>query len=135
MESSGFVIVRIVTDSYLANVTMFKLMGNRSLKAVVGHPHDTNRVIFRSIDPCHVLKNVRNQFLERQRNDGIGVISGVFVLKLCEHQKRTTVTLAQNLTRKHVYPSNLEKNECSVSGSNFIYPDFCDHRAPSTIFH
>ncbi|KAH6942561.1 hypothetical protein HPB50_007967 [Hyalomma asiaticum] len=88
---------------------MFKLMGNGSLNTVVRHPHDTSRVIFLSFDPCHVLKNVRNQFLDRELTDGTGVISGVFVQKLYEHQKRTTVKLARNLTRKHVYPSNLEK--------------------------
>ncbi|KAH6923047.1 hypothetical protein HPB50_020771 [Hyalomma asiaticum] len=109
VESCGFIIVRIVTDNYSANVTMFKLMGNGSLNTVVRHPHDTSRVIFLSFDPCHVLKNVRNQFLDRELTDGTGVISGVFVQKLYEHQKRTTVKLARNLTRKHVYPSNLEK--------------------------
>ncbi|KAH6948094.1 hypothetical protein HPB50_022819 [Hyalomma asiaticum] len=57
VESCGFIIVRIVTDNYSANVTMFKLMGNGSLNTVVRHPHDTSRVIFLSFDPCHVLKN------------------------------------------------------------------------------
>ncbi|KAH7953214.1 hypothetical protein HPB49_005927 [Dermacentor silvarum] len=55
VESCGFVIVRIVTDNYSANVTMFKLMGNGSLKTVVDHPHETNRVI-KNV-PC-VIKNV-----------------------------------------------------------------------------
>ncbi|KAH7957081.1 hypothetical protein HPB52_015086 [Rhipicephalus sanguineus] len=109
VESRGFIIVRIVTDNYSANVTMFKHMGNGNLNTVVRHPHDANRVILLSFDPCHVLKNVRNQFLERELTDGTGVISGVFVQKLYEHQKHTTVKLARNLTRKHVYPSNLEK--------------------------
>ncbi|KAH7946529.1 hypothetical protein HPB52_000645 [Rhipicephalus sanguineus] len=69
--------------------------------------HDT--VIFLSFDPCHILKNVRSQFLERELTDGKGVITGKFVQKLYEYQKDKTVKLARNLTRKHVYPSNLEK--------------------------
>ncbi|KAH7937277.1 hypothetical protein HPB49_009923 [Dermacentor silvarum] len=85
VESCGFLIVRIVTDNYSANSTMFKLMGNGYLSTVVEHPHDTNRVIFLSFDPCHVLKNVRSQFLERELTDGVGDISGIFVQKLYEH--------------------------------------------------
>ncbi|KAH7941274.1 hypothetical protein HPB49_011539 [Dermacentor silvarum] len=41
--------------------------------------------------------------------DGVGDISGIFVQKLYEHQKDMTVKLARNLTKKHVYPTNLEK--------------------------
>ncbi|KAG0431933.1 hypothetical protein HPB47_021325 [Ixodes persulcatus] len=78
-------------------------------KRVVRHPHDDSRIILLSFDPCHVLKNVRNQFLERQLTDGSGVISGTFVQELYEHQKNMTIKLAGNLTRKHVYPTNLEK--------------------------
>lgn len=109
VESCGFNIVRIVTDNYSANTTLFKHMGNGSLRTVVTHPHDSNRVIFLSFDPCHVIKNIRSQFLERQLTDGCDVISGTYVQKLYEYQKPMTVKLARNLTRKHVYPTNLEK--------------------------
>lgn len=65
VESYGFSIVRIVTDNYSANTTMFKLVGNGCLSTVVEHPHDTNRVILLSFDPCHVEKtfgvNVLNE--------------------------------------------------------------------------
>ncbi|KAH9366648.1 hypothetical protein HPB48_000591 [Haemaphysalis longicornis] len=109
LESCGFLIVRIVTDNYSANVTMFTHMGNGHLSTVVAHPHDPNRVMFLSFYPCHVLKNVRSQFLKRELHDSIGVISGTFVQKLYDFQKDKTVKLARNLTRKHIYPSNLEK--------------------------
>ncbi|KAH6944764.1 hypothetical protein HPB50_004968 [Hyalomma asiaticum] len=115
VEDCGFVIIRIATDNYSAN-TMFKLMGNGSLSTVVKHPHDIERIIFLSFDPCHVLKNVRSQFLEREFTDGTGLITGTLVQKLYEHQKGMTVKLARNLTRKRVYPSNLEKmNDSSVA--------------------
>lgn len=91
VETSGFVIVRIVTDSYSANVTMFKLMTIGTLNMVVRHPHDTSLVIFLSFDLCRVLKNVRNQFFDRGITDGTDVIS-VSVKKLCEHKKRTTLS-------------------------------------------
>ncbi|KAH7936839.1 hypothetical protein HPB49_005705 [Dermacentor silvarum] len=109
VESCGFVIVRIVTDYYSANVTMFKHMGSGCLSSVVPHPHNSDRVMFLSFDTCHILKNIRSQFLERELTDGTEVITGKFVQKLYEFQKDKTVKLARNLTRKHVYPSNFEK--------------------------
>lgn len=109
VELCGFVVVRIVTDNYSANTTMFKHMGNGCLSTVVNHLDDHDRIIFLSFDPCHILKNVRSQFLERKLTDGLGVVSGMFVQKLYDYQKVMTIKLARNLTRKHVYPSNLEK--------------------------
>ncbi|KAL1439193.1 hypothetical protein MTO96_047409 [Rhipicephalus appendiculatus] len=93
---------------------MFKHMGNGSLRTVVTHPHDPDRVIFLSFDPCHVIKNIRSHFLERQLTDGCDVISGTYVQKLYEYQKSMTVKLARNLTRKHAYPTNLENKMCCV---------------------
>lgn len=109
VELCGFVVVRIVTDNYFANKTMFKLLGNGCSSTTVSHPLDNDRVIFLSFDPCHILKNIRSQFLERTLTDGSGTITGTFVQQLYEFQKHKTVKLARNLTRKHVYPSNMEK--------------------------
>ncbi|KAH7978914.1 hypothetical protein HPB49_007343 [Dermacentor silvarum] len=109
VEECGFVVIRIVTDNYSANGTMFKLMGNGSLSTVAKHPHDGERAMFLSFDPCHVFKNFRSKFLERELTVGTGIISGTLVQKLYEYQKKMTIKLARNLTRKHVYSSNLEK--------------------------
>lgn len=130
VESCGFVIVRIVTDNYSANVTMFKHMGSGCLSSVVPHPHDSDRVIFLSFDPCHILKNIRSQFLERELTDGTEVITGKFVQKLYEFQKDKTVKLARNLTRKHVYPSNLEKNERASRSSDILPASDCSIVSP-----
>lgn len=66
-------------------------------------------MIFLSLDPCHILKNVWNQFLERDLTDGVEDISGILVQKLYEHQKDMTVTLSRNLTKTHVYRTNFGK--------------------------
>ncbi|KAH6926267.1 hypothetical protein HPB50_016054 [Hyalomma asiaticum] len=79
-----------------------------------GPPSSRSRVIFLSFDPCHILKYIRSQFLERDLTDGREIITGKFVQKYYEFQKDKTIKLARNLTRKHVYPFNLEKNERAV---------------------
>ncbi|KAG0427057.1 hypothetical protein HPB47_025874 [Ixodes persulcatus] len=88
---------------------MFKHMGNGCLSTVVNHPDDHDRIIFLCFDPCHIIKNVQSQFLERKLTDGTGVVSGMFVQTLYDYQKDMTIKLARNMTRKHVCPSNLEK--------------------------
>ncbi|KAH7981065.1 hypothetical protein HPB49_021272 [Dermacentor silvarum] len=98
VELCGFVVVRIVTNNYFANKTMFKLLGNGCFSTTVSHPLDNDRVIFLSFDPCHILKNIRSQFLERTLTDGSGMITGTFVQQLYEFQKHKTVKLARNLT-------------------------------------
>lgn len=110
VERCGFLIVHIVTDNYSANTTMFKLIGSGCLSTMVEHPHDSSWVTFLRFDPFHVLKNVRNQFLQRELTDGVRDISGIFVQKLYEHQKDITVKLARNLTETLVYPANLKMN-------------------------
>lgn len=107
MESCGFTVACIVIDNYSAIVILFKHLGNGSLRTVMRHPPDDNRIDLLSFDPGHVPKNVRSQFLERQLTDGSGVISVTFVQQRYEHQKNMTVKLAKNLTRKHICPSNL----------------------------
>ncbi|KAH6924812.1 hypothetical protein HPB50_025539 [Hyalomma asiaticum] len=70
LKKAGFLIHEIERyDNYSANTTMFKHMGNGSLHTVITHPHDPNRVIFLSFDPCHVIRNIRSHFLERQITD------------------------------------------------------------------
>lgn len=63
VEACGFRIVRLVADNRRVNVTAMKLLRNGVLTYRTAHPCDHDRILFMSFDPCHVLKNVRAQFL------------------------------------------------------------------------
>lgn len=99
------------------------------LSTVVKHPHDGERAMFLSFDPCHVFKNVRSQFLERELTDGTGIISGTLVQKLYEHQKKLTIKLARNLTRKRVSVEPSE-NERATRRADVSAPSHCGAGTP-----
>jgi hypothetical protein len=81
-ESFGLRIERISTDNLSKNVKMFALMNSSSSTPdghkipVVLHPVDSVaaslqwpcifRPLFLSYDSVHILKNVRNQFIDRE---------------------------------------------------------------------
>lgn len=79
VESSGFIVVHIVTNKYFANKTAFQLQ-SCWLSTTVSQPWD-DRVSFFSFDPWHILRSRRT----KQQN------------------------LLEILMLKQVYLSNLEK--------------------------
>ena len=76
---------------------------------MITHPVDENRKLFLSFDQCHILKNIRNQFLEREMTDGSGDISGKYLKLLYKLQKDEIVKPVRNLTKKHIEPTAFEK--------------------------
>ena len=77
----------------------------------VPHPVDATRWLFVSFDYCHILKNWRNQWLDR-----ISIFNGVEITaaplrKLLDIQHKNLFQLAYKLTNKHLYPNNLERQK------------------------
>ena len=66
---------------------------------------------FLSFDQNHI-NNIRSQYLDRDLDDGEGVITSAYIKTILSMQRDEHVKLVRCLTRKHVNPSNLEKNEC-----------------------
>lgn len=108
VESCGFKIQRLVTDNHKVNVNAMKLLGSGVLTYRVEHPCDKNRLLFLSFDPCHILKNVRSQFLAHDIGPD-GEISSRHIKKLYELQKKMIIKPVRYLSRKHVFPNNIEK--------------------------
>ncbi|KAH7949974.1 hypothetical protein HPB49_017844 [Dermacentor silvarum] len=108
VETCGFRITRLITDNHKVNVHAFKLLGYGCLTYRIEHPCDPERPLFLSFDPCHVLKNVRSQFLAHDIGPK-GEISPSHLKAVYELQKDLTVRPVRYLSRKHVYPNNIEK--------------------------
>ncbi|KAL1426007.1 hypothetical protein MTO96_003477 [Rhipicephalus appendiculatus] len=108
VEEAGFRIVLLVADNHKVNVSAMKDLCGGFLTYRIQHPCDPNRLLFLSFDYCHVLKNVRSQFLARDLGNG-GEVSAIFLKKLYEMQKEWLVKPVWSLSRKHVYPNNIEK--------------------------
>ncbi|KAL1421211.1 hypothetical protein MTO96_004222 [Rhipicephalus appendiculatus] len=108
VEACGFRVIRLVSDNHKVNVNAMKLLGDGLLTYRIEHPCDSDRLLFLSFDPCHVLKNVRSQFLAHDLGPK-GEISSCYIKKLYELQKDLVVKPVRYLSRKHVYPNNIEK--------------------------
>lgn len=58
--------MRIVTDNAKTNVGLFKKIAGNDTSFCLPHPLDHGRVLFLSYDYTHLLKNIRNQWIERR---------------------------------------------------------------------
>lgn len=108
VEAIGFTVIRIVTDNHKVNVLSMSLLCGGQLTHCIQHPEDSARVLFFAFDQCHLIKNVRSQFLAHDLGEK-GQVSSFYLKNLYELQKMSTIKPVRFLTRKHVYPSNLEK--------------------------
>ena len=121
VEEVGFRILRIVTDNSKVNVSMFEKLCSGTVIPEIQHPLDENRKIFLSYDQSHIIKNVRSQFLEKTFQDDGKEITGKHVRTLYKLQKELIFSPVRHLTRKMVYPSNLEK--MNVKRAKLLFSD------------
>ncbi|KAH8018240.1 hypothetical protein HPB51_000851 [Rhipicephalus microplus] len=108
VEEIGFIVVRIITDNHKINVLAMQLLCNGSLKHCSDHPGKPNRKLFFAFDQCHLIKNAQSQFLSRDIGKG-GKISSNHLKRLYKMQQGSLVKPVRFLTRKPVFPTNMEK--------------------------
>ncbi|KAJ4444917.1 hypothetical protein ANN_06716 [Periplaneta americana] len=83
--------------------------GGGDLQPCVVHPCNLQRNLYLSFDYCHIIKNIRSQFLDHDMADKEGTISSKFIKEIYRIQKDLAVKPFRFLTRKHVEPSSFEK--------------------------
>ncbi|KAH6926278.1 hypothetical protein HPB50_016221 [Hyalomma asiaticum] len=107
-EELGFEIARIVSDNHKTNVAAMEILSRGQPQTRVPHPTDPSRSLFLAFHQSHIIKNVRSQFLARKfgRN---GEISSIYIKDLYKMQQGSILKPVRFLTRKHLYPSNIEK--------------------------
>lgn len=112
MESLGFKIFMIVADNASINVALFKKMtGDPRQSVITQHPLDASRILLCCNDYCHILKCVRNLWMKRDFSINGKTVSFELIRKLYEHQKNNLLRPVRFLSRKHVDPSNLERQK------------------------
>ncbi|KAH8019690.1 hypothetical protein HPB51_021012 [Rhipicephalus microplus] len=65
VETAGFIVMRIVTDNHKINVLALEMLCSGKLQHSIKHPEDPYRKLFIAFDQCHLIKNIRSQFLAR----------------------------------------------------------------------
>lgn len=123
VEKVGFTVVRLVTDNYKTNVSLFReLCGGCDVEPVILHTLDKERKLFLSYDFCHILKNLRNQFVSTKRclkNCGEN-ISIQYLTDLQNLQEQLLVKPVRNLSSKHLQPNNFQKMNVKLAVELFL---------------
>ncbi|KAH6938348.1 hypothetical protein HPB50_008854 [Hyalomma asiaticum] len=79
-----------------------------SVTPITQHPSDQCRRLFIAFDQSHITKNVRSQILAKDMG-GDKQISATPLKNLYRMQRGSVVKPVRFLTRRHLYPSNIEK--------------------------
>ena len=119
----------ICTDNYPLNVSLFKLFSpdQRTLTPEVIHPCDPHRLLFFIFDFVHILKTIRNNWLNLKDYNRTFVFpkfedfsvqstaSFQDIRLLYKSDQHCVVKLAPRLTAKSCYPSNFERQNVNLA--------------------
>jgi hypothetical protein len=67
------------------------------------------RPLFLSYDPVHILKNVRNQFIDREFLMNGKEVNFKTIVKVYEKDKGNLVKFCHFLTQLHIAPNNIQR--------------------------
>ena len=128
VEACDLFVQVLCTDNYPMNVNIFKLFSpDRILKHTVPHPIDINRSLFLLFDFVHIIKSIRNNWLNQKdynktftypNFDQIHVSNtAVFeeIRQLYKSDQHAVAKLAPRLTSKACWPSTFEKQNVSLA--------------------
>ena len=100
LTSCGFIVLRIVTDDFSANVKLFKILCNGTLSNSIPHPFLAPIPLFLISDYCNALKNAINLFLQREMNSSAGIISSEYLKKTIWPSKRSAYKTSKEFNKK-----------------------------------
>jgi hypothetical protein len=99
VEKIGFTVVGAVADNASTNTKMFKLINSEGvLSHEISHPNDPTRKLYISFDSSHIIKNVRNKFIDRPLKRKGKPILFAFIKRIHEKQKKVIMKLVKKLT-------------------------------------
>ena len=135
VEDRGLFVQIISTDNYPLNVKLFKLFSpTGKLETRVTHPCGIDRSLFLALDFVHILKSIRNNWLNQQSDgklfsypdlDCISIDRSINPLKICHasfrdvrmlynSERDSLAKLAPRLTLKSCCPSSLERQNVKL---------------------
>jgi hypothetical protein len=92
------------------------------LQNVIAHPYNPGLKFFMSFDYCHALQNGRNLFLDHNMASSDGIITANYLKELLGIQEKLIIKPVRYLTKKHIYPSNVEKIKVHLAVQIFSPP-------------
>ena len=123
VEKIGFNVVGAVADNASTNTKMFKMINpDKILAHVIPHPNDAKRKLFISFDSSHIIKNVRNQFIDRSLQRNGKPINFDFIKRLHLKQKFMLLKFVKKLSERHLEPTTIERQNVQRALDIFSRP-------------
>ena len=123
LESLGMKVTSIICDNSKVNRIMMKNFGVEIADGIITfprHPVDPSRTLYFIIDPCHLIKCIRNNWINKgmfKINDED--VSFEYIRRLFSEDQKRTVKLAPKLTIKVVSPTNTERQRVRLAANLF----------------
>jgi len=129
VHDAGFRVLCVISDNNRVNRNMFTMLcGGGQLQSSIPHPFDSTLQLFFMFDSVHLLKCVRNNWLNQsdtrqtfmfpsfQNADDVVRRASFADLKALHGLENTRVVkLAPNLTHKALHPTNTERQKVSLA--------------------
>lgn len=128
LEKIGFKIVVIVSDNNSINRKAISLFNNPLSNYVYPHPCDRNRPLFFCIDSVHLIKCVRNNWLNQKNSeqamyypdfslssDKVFTASFDTLKNVFEMESSNLLKHGYTLSRKSLWPTNFEKQNVKLA--------------------
>ena len=134
IEKCNLKLVAICTDDYQLNVSLFKsLAGSSNLQITCPNPADSTRSIFLMFDPVHIVKCIRNNWINQKDTKTTltfpsidDYFTGTFPYQLSnasfkdlrdiyKFEQYSSAKMAHKLTSSVVWPSILERQSVPLA--------------------
>lgn len=124
VEKIGFQVISLVSDNNNVNRSAFALMTpDKTLQPYITHPFDKNRLLFFVFDTVHILKSIRNNWLNKKLI-AFPDFDDHTILKQAEYknlelmydtEKSSVIKYGHLLSKKALHPSSVQKQNVKLA--------------------
>lgn len=128
LEAIGFRVVVLITDGNAINKRLFTLFSpDKKLRICVPNPADSTRPLFFMFDSVHILKSIRNNWLNCSNppleftypvwedNNRFQSANFGHLRKIGEMESSSILKVARTLTKAALHPSNIQRQNVKLA--------------------
>lgn len=121
LHEYGYTVLALISDNNRINRKMFELMCGGEIKPCINNPFNCNQMLFFLFDTCHLIKCIRNNWLNSlltnqtffysDINDAsqVSIASLLHLKKIYDLEKNSIIKQAPKLNRKVLFPTTTER--------------------------
>ncbi|XP_035218201.1 uncharacterized protein LOC118191504 [Stegodyphus dumicola] len=128
LEAIGFKVIVVVSDNNSINRRCISLFNNPLSNFVFPHPVDATRPLFYAVDSVHIIKSVRNNWLNQKNpeqamyfpnfdlsSNNVCTSSFLTLKNMYEAESGNLLKYGYTISRKALWPTNLERQSVKLA--------------------